>query len=435
MSPSARVLYIALKARYGIKYRNNGRIFLSVREAAEVTGLNKDTMARAFRELEHYGFVVQTKGGCLGVDGKGKAPHWRLTELGYMTDLPTRDFLRWNGTKFRKPKNKTPSENLGRTVRRLRTPLSENLGQSGHEVPENFGHTADPACPEISDISRLTTSPHKKGQSLLKFAANPDSIDRAAPFRTACRLATGCSMQWRCVLVSRLLRILASLTWIMATPRQQEAKLGLLPPSFPSRIAARRSACFCGVFFWRKNLPNGRTDLAAHGQCSNPPERKTRSLCALVISVWHKFTSMEDDMKHALKNSIRENMHGLLESIFVDYANRLRANYPGRIIRNAAVFVSGVPEFARLGFIELVDARSGIPKGIPDFLVRTIKRAKHQPIWIPGENFPDEPFDIFDQMRPAMRNNEIVWRHIPAKRSSTWRLRALMPAPLNRLLH
>jgi hypothetical protein len=171
ISPSARVLYIALKGRYGIILRNNGRIFLSVRESAEETGLNKDTIARAFRELTHYGFIVQTKGGCLGVDGKGKAPHWRLTELGYMTDPPTKDFLRWNGTKFRKPKNKTPSENFGHTVRRYRTPLSENLGQSDREVSENFGHTADPACPEISDISRLTTSPHKKGTIPAEIAA------------------------------------------------------------------------------------------------------------------------------------------------------------------------------------------------------------------------------------------------------------------------
>jgi hypothetical protein len=161
MSPSARVLYIALKARYSIKLRNNGRIYLSVPQAAEETGLNKDTMARAFRELEHYCFIVQTKGGCLGVEGKGKAPHWRLTELGYMTNPPTKDFLRWNGAKFRNPKNKTLSENFGRTVRRFRTPLSEDLGQSDREVSENFGHTADPACPEISDISRFTTPPYK----------------------------------------------------------------------------------------------------------------------------------------------------------------------------------------------------------------------------------------------------------------------------------
>ena len=88
--------------------------------------------------------------------------------------------------------------------------------------------------------------------------------------------------------------------------------------------------------------------------------------------------------------------------------NLLRANYPGRTIQNAAVFVSGVPEFARLDFIELVDARTGIPEGIPDFVVRTLKRAKHQPIWIPELNFPACPNDIYDQMKPFMRGNKAV---------------------------
>jgi len=140
-------------------------------------------------------------------------------------------------------------------------------------------------------------------------------------------------------------------------------------------------------------------------------------------------------MRHPFKNSTTENMHRLLECTFVDYANQLRASYPGRIIRNAAVFASAVPEFARLGFIELVDARNGIPKDIPGFLVRTIKRARHQPIWIPGVNFPDDPFDIYEQMKASMRNNEVVWRHIQAKRPSTWRLRAVMSVQLNRILH
>jgi hypothetical protein len=87
-------------------------------------------------------------------------------------------------------------------------------------------------------------------------------------------------------------------------------------------------------------------------------------------------------MKHALKNSIPENMHGLLEGILVSFANQLRSNYPEQKIRNAAVFSSGVPEFARLGYIELIDARKSILSDIPAFLVRTIKRPKHQPIWV-----------------------------------------------------
>jgi hypothetical protein len=50
-------------------------------------------------------------------------------------------------------------------------------------------------------------------------------------------------------------------------------------------------------------------------------------------------------MKHPLKRCA--NMHAILECTFVDYANRLRAQYPERTIRNGAVFASGVLEFAR----------------------------------------------------------------------------------------
>jgi hypothetical protein len=115
----------------------------------------------------------------------------------------------------------------------------------------------------------------------------------------------------------------------------------------------------------------------------------------------------------------------LLESLFVQYANRLRSNYPDKTIRNGEVFASGVPGFARLGYIELVDVRTRIPDGLPPALVRTIKRAKHQPIWIPGPNFPDDPWDIYEQMKPSFRGDEILWQHFPSTRRGTWRDREL----------
>jgi hypothetical protein len=128
-------------------------------------------------------------------------------------------------------------------------------------------------------------------------------------------------------------------------------------------------------------------------------------------------------MKHALKNS-KENMHGLVEATFHLYANLLRSKYPEKRIRNADVFTSGVKEFAKLGYIELVDSRIGIPDRLPGFLVRTLKRAK-PPIWIPGPNFPDNAWEINDLMQPSMRGNEVVWQHFPSKRRSTWRDREL----------
>jgi hypothetical protein len=105
-SPLARLLYIAIKGRYSFKLRNNGRIYLSARQASKEIGFGKTILARGFRELQYYGFIVMTSGGSLGVEGKGKAPHWRLTELGYMLDPPTRDFMRWSGEVFHEQKRR-----------------------------------------------------------------------------------------------------------------------------------------------------------------------------------------------------------------------------------------------------------------------------------------------------------------------------------------
>jgi hypothetical protein len=60
--------------------------------------------------LQHYGFIVLEKYGSLGVDGKGKAPLWRLTELGSVAtdERPTKDFLRWDGVVFESQDSRPP---------------------------------------------------------------------------------------------------------------------------------------------------------------------------------------------------------------------------------------------------------------------------------------------------------------------------------------
>jgi hypothetical protein len=108
-------------------------------------------------------------------------------------------------------------------------------------------------------------------------------------------------------------------------------------------------------------------------------------------------------------------MHAILECTFVDYANQLRAAYPGRRIRNAAVFASAISAFERLGYIELVNPKIGMRKGIPEFLIDTIKRSKRQPIWIPSRNFPVDLSDIVKEMKPSMQGDSVVWRHTPSE--------------------
>jgi hypothetical protein len=160
MEPSSRLIYIALKARYGFELRNNGRIYLSVRMAAKEVGVSINTAARGFHELQHYGFIVMTEPGSLGVDGKGKAPHWRLTELGYMTDPPTKDFMRRDHTKFRYQKKQNPvSTTATPRLNEYDIQPSQPLRQSPDELSQPLRHTADRACINEYDISRVTTPP------------------------------------------------------------------------------------------------------------------------------------------------------------------------------------------------------------------------------------------------------------------------------------
>jgi hypothetical protein len=110
LSHGARSLYALLKWRYNSKSQN--AVWLPTRNAEQELGQysNRHNVLLWFRELEHYGFIVEVSSAHHGVNGHGKAPHYRLTEEGYLGKEPTRDFLRWDGTPFtEKRKRKAPS--------------------------------------------------------------------------------------------------------------------------------------------------------------------------------------------------------------------------------------------------------------------------------------------------------------------------------------
>lgn len=82
LSPVAQALYPWLKLEWrGPDANNNGRISLSVRQAAERLGVIPDTAARAFRELQAKGFIVLIDHARLGIDGAAKSATYELTEL------------------------------------------------------------------------------------------------------------------------------------------------------------------------------------------------------------------------------------------------------------------------------------------------------------------------------------------------------------------
>jgi hypothetical protein len=101
MSHGARLLWIELRGRLRNDGLNNGRVFLSHRDAAKAIGTkSKTSIGRWYAENEHYGFLRKTSEGFLGADGRGIAAKFRFTDLAHGTHPPTRDFEKWSSEKF-----------------------------------------------------------------------------------------------------------------------------------------------------------------------------------------------------------------------------------------------------------------------------------------------------------------------------------------------
>jgi hypothetical protein len=105
MTMGARMLYIALIKNLSFNADNNGKIFLATRKAAGELGASQRIVCVWFRELEHFGFIVQTEPGTAM-----RAARWRVTDVGWgkldgKPIEPTKDYLKWSGELFdREPK-------------------------------------------------------------------------------------------------------------------------------------------------------------------------------------------------------------------------------------------------------------------------------------------------------------------------------------------
>jgi len=151
MSVGARMLHVHLKQRY--RRKEQEAVFLSARDAAKELRASKNTITLWYRELRHYGFVVQVQAASFG-SGKGKAAHYRLTDEPYLGQPPGMDFTRWAGTPFAARTNGFSSPQVGR-----RFGFSSQL--EGHLRPSRRDENADSAQilrPSRRDISRRRSS-------------------------------------------------------------------------------------------------------------------------------------------------------------------------------------------------------------------------------------------------------------------------------------
>jgi hypothetical protein len=146
MSHGARSLYAVLKGRYNTRLQND--VHVATRKAKDELGRhsNRNNILLWFRELQHYGFIVEVSPAHHGVNGHGKAPHYRLTEDWYLGKAPTRDFLAWDGTLFAEK-------------RRRDAPLftAKNRIRGNHGVA-TLVTTGSPLVPEI--VSEEANSGH-----------------------------------------------------------------------------------------------------------------------------------------------------------------------------------------------------------------------------------------------------------------------------------
>lgn len=111
LSHYAKALYPALKRRASAGGSKNGNFSMSVREAAEYIGCDKNTASKALDDLQAKGFLVPRKIGSIGANGMGNATIWRMTELGTPdSHSPSAEFLVWTpGNDFPVKKGKRPA--------------------------------------------------------------------------------------------------------------------------------------------------------------------------------------------------------------------------------------------------------------------------------------------------------------------------------------
>src|SRR5262245_28491182 len=90
MSAGPRLLDIKLRGHLRNDLLNNGKVFLSCRDAAKDIGAATGSIVRWYAENEHYGFLRKTSEGFLGSEGRGIAAYYRFTEFAHGTHPATR---------------------------------------------------------------------------------------------------------------------------------------------------------------------------------------------------------------------------------------------------------------------------------------------------------------------------------------------------------
>jgi hypothetical protein len=92
LPPACRALCVEIAQRFNGS--NNGKLSMSVREAARLLYIAKDTATKCFHELEAIGFIKQNICGSFNWKRK-HATTWILTEHTFGDQVATKEFASW----------------------------------------------------------------------------------------------------------------------------------------------------------------------------------------------------------------------------------------------------------------------------------------------------------------------------------------------------
>lgn len=150
----ARSLYLLMKRLYNRK--KQGPVYLSGRFAAKELNAARNTIMTWLGALSTRGFIVKIERGSLGLNGKGKATLYRLTDEPFKGKPATREFLRWCPAKNGASKNLEPGLKIEPPGSKIEPLVAQKLSHRPRKFNKSPGSKIEPHLEEAS--SHLSVS-------------------------------------------------------------------------------------------------------------------------------------------------------------------------------------------------------------------------------------------------------------------------------------
>lgn len=172
-SLSGGSLKVLVELRCRFNGGNNGKVFLSYQEAADILGMSKSTAARAFSELEEKGFIRKARPGHFY--GR-RATEWILTDCPHEGHPATRDWQAWRPKRQGKNKTSVPGRHETQAC------VPEGYRDSGLCIQ---GETRQPDLRVIDGAAGVLPLPSWEGGEATRINPHTSKADKPPPLKRA----------------------------------------------------------------------------------------------------------------------------------------------------------------------------------------------------------------------------------------------------------